>query len=273
MMCVWRLSLLILVVMAALQVSCGSTTPSSYTPPPDPPKGRITKIDAPSIICDTKSAILCDTKSAAPISVALVLDSTLATPQYCSVGIYEDLLLNEIGVQIACEYQPFTVGGTLVFNNFDLADGRYIVIAGLSFQATCYQYLGYDTTAWHYLAVGGDSCASWRTFAFDYYRQGTLEAVPKGLSDVQQSFDPARIGLEMYTIGDTLPFAPIKITDWRYADELVQYMVDHVQPGLGFSDHLLPFAASRTSAVRFFRPMVEHCIETKMNPVSCAFRA
>jgi hypothetical protein len=237
MMCVWRLVLLALVIMAALQISCGST-PSSTTTNPDPPKGKITKIDAPSILCYTKLAIKRDTKSAAPISVAVVINPNLTVPQYCSVGIFEDWYM-EIGDQVACESKPFTASGTIVFNDFNLADGRYIVIAGLSDLATCHPWLNYDTTAWHYLAVGGDSCATWRTFAFDYYRQGHLEAFPKGLSYVQQSYDAGRISLSMYTVADTLPFERITIHDPNHPeDDVLDYMVNHVNTSLGFGDHL-----------------------------------
>jgi hypothetical protein len=84
----------------------------------------------------------------------------------------------------------------------------------------------------------------WRSFDFDYYRQGTLNAMPKGLPDIQYSFDPAKISMNPFYVADSLQTESIEFdpSSFDWPDAFTNYMLDNLDFTSPYLRHL--FAVS-----------------------------
>lgn len=136
------LRLLVLVIVCSAVFSCAKNTAD--------PTVSIGDVYVPSLVCPKA-------KSEVSITVPVEVSGILTTPQICWVGIYQDPGFgDEVGEPITCGHSTFDQSDNIGFS-FNLADGNYAVVIGITSNSwqECYALGATTKQGPKRMAVGG----------------------------------------------------------------------------------------------------------------------
>ena len=263
---------LLLLLVSMVIVSCAPSTSD--------PTVILGDVYVPPLNCgDAKTAL---GNIVVSITVPItVTGGTLSTSQVCWVGIFHDLGFgDEVGDQISCGYSTFDQSDNIGFN-FDLAEGNYAVIIGITKDIgdECYVRVASQKKGPYRMAVGGPGCANPPKVAkieyqcmagYDLRGPSDTTAISNMYRFARRRFDDGNVNLAFSEYDLSIPVEVF----WRFTD--LQIFLRNrwelrFEIGLTTQDFFLVGIKDCTNRLHFFGDDPEDSMPTLASGIALGF--